>query len=901
MAINTTSSTNTPQAGDDTYSTTEDYLIDGNVLILDVMSNDLGGKAKVLWSIDDGYGNPMDPANLLSSDIGDGWESTHFGNQIRIYNGHVEYKLGNADAVNALGEGEIMHDTFTYAIRLGNGTLSLATVHVDIVGNNDAPVANADNNSADPVVEAGVNPGNTPFAGDPSATGNVLTNDTDADNGAVLTVAAVDGVGANVGNAVTGTYGSVTIGSDGSYTYTLNNADPDTNALAQGVIVTDVFSYTVTDEHGATSTANLTITITGTNDGPVAVADVASGTENQTLDINVLANDTDVDDGHVFTLVSADAPLNKGVASVAANQVHFVPGTDFDHLAQGVTEHVTLSYTMQDEFGAQSSSTVDVTITGVNDTASIAGDTTGSRTEDDVTAATGTLVVSDVDDGEAHAAAAGGSGDNSLGSYTVDADGNWSYTVNNAAVQHLTGTASTTDTFTVMSQDGTASQLVTITINGVNDTASIAGTSSGSVTEDGPLTALGTLTVSDADDGQAHSQTATNLVSANGYGHYSIDANGNWSYLLDNSASAVQALNTGQTLTDTFTVTSTDSTASQTVTITINGVDDNHAPVAADDRWFVSDNTAVVFAGSAMLANDTDADGNTLSVTALSTNGTTWVTDASDGTVDNVTHLNTTLGDLSVNSVTGAINYATDNNNDAPSDTPYLTESFFYRVSDGSLTDEGQVTSAIINVESGNNTDTINLNAAPYNADSESYSYIDLRGGNDTLTGSPGADTFIGGQGNDMINIGVFGPNDDIDGGGGTVSFDGATNTDKGDILVFDGSLDLTALAQDRITNIETLSMSDSAGGDSLTLNVNDVIDIGNGTFDPAGSTYSNKDAVRVDGDAGDTVTLSGGNWQQLTGISNVPTGYNLYVHDTSGVGTAEDAYILVKNAVLVA
>src|SRR5258707_2166001 len=41
----------------------------------------------------------------------------------------------------------------------------------------------SDSNGADAVTESGVNPGNTPFAGDPSATGNVLTNDTDVDTG----------------------------------------------------------------------------------------------------------------------------------------------------------------------------------------------------------------------------------------------------------------------------------------------------------------------------------------------------------------------------------------------------------------------------------------------------------------------------------------------------------------------------------------------------------------------------------------------------------------------------------------------------------------------------------------------------------------------------------------------
>ena len=107
--------------------------------------------------------------------------------------------------------------------------------------------------------------------------------------------------------------------------------------------------------------------VTGTNDAPVAVADVAAGTENQTLTIDVLANDTDVDDGHVFTLNTVSAPSGKGTASVVGNQVQFNPGSDFDHLAQGAVEHVTLSYAMQDQFGATSTSTVDVTITGTND------------------------------------------------------------------------------------------------------------------------------------------------------------------------------------------------------------------------------------------------------------------------------------------------------------------------------------------------------------------------------------------------------------------------------------------------------------------------------------------------------------------------------------------------------
>ena len=160
---------------------------------------------------------------------------------------------------------------FDLVLQASRGGQLLADNHIviDVVESNHTPVANADSNGADAVTEAGVNPGNTPFAGDPSATGNVLTNDTDVDVGDSKTVSAVNGSAANVGAVVTGTYGSLTLGATGTWTYALNNADPDTNALAQGATAQDVFTYTMKDAEGASSSSTLTINITGTNDTPV--------------------------------------------------------------------------------------------------------------------------------------------------------------------------------------------------------------------------------------------------------------------------------------------------------------------------------------------------------------------------------------------------------------------------------------------------------------------------------------------------------------------------------------------------------------------------------------------------------------------------------------------------------
>src|SRR6185369_8019497 len=120
--------------------------------------------------------------------------------------GSWSYALDNSDPdTQALAQGAAVSDVFSYTVTDEHGATSTANLTISITGTNDAPVASADSNAVDPVVEAGVNPGNTPFPGDPSAAGNVLANDSDPDTGAVLSVAAVNGVAGNVGQAVVGT------------------------------------------------------------------------------------------------------------------------------------------------------------------------------------------------------------------------------------------------------------------------------------------------------------------------------------------------------------------------------------------------------------------------------------------------------------------------------------------------------------------------------------------------------------------------------------------------------------------------------------------------------------------------------------------------------------------------
>ncbi|WP_220765860.1 VCBS domain-containing protein, partial [Shewanella sp. MBTL60-112-B1] len=65
-----------------------------------------------------------------------------------------------------------------------------------------------------------------------------------------------------------GEFGTLTISSDGSYSYLLDDSNATINALDAGDIETDTFSYWIEDADNQQAMATLTITINGSNDGP---------------------------------------------------------------------------------------------------------------------------------------------------------------------------------------------------------------------------------------------------------------------------------------------------------------------------------------------------------------------------------------------------------------------------------------------------------------------------------------------------------------------------------------------------------------------------------------------------------------------------------------------------------
>ena len=188
------------------------------------------------------------------------------------------------------------------------------------------------------------------------ASSDLLANDVDVDNGAALSIVAI-------GEA----QGSVSLDGSGHVIYDASGAY---ESLAAGETGIDTFSYTISDEHGATSIATVTITVAGQNDVPVAVDDTVTVTEdNSALTVNVLANDHDVDTSDILRVIAIDTAGVTGHVEIVDNQIVFDPNGQFETLAVGETAVEVISYTIYDGQGPGSTASADltVTVTGVND------------------------------------------------------------------------------------------------------------------------------------------------------------------------------------------------------------------------------------------------------------------------------------------------------------------------------------------------------------------------------------------------------------------------------------------------------------------------------------------------------------------------------------------------------
>jgi len=568
---------NTPQAKDDVFTFGE--TVGGAVTFLNVMANDSGGNAKSLYSVDDGVNSGGPTGDLLVKDQVGVIGASALGARIWITaDGRIAYDASTLD-LNSLAQGQVLTDTVTYAIQLGKGALSWATVTVTISGSNDTPIIQLAD--ATGVV---IEDGSTPTL---STTGAIGFDDADlTDTHSVTVVAAVAN---GLGGVLTASITDVATGSGaGSVTWSYSVANSATQYLAAGEIVTETYTVTVSDGQGGSFNQMVTITITGTNDAPVVTGAVAAGAVTEdgvTAATGTIAfSDVDLIDAHNVTVAAAaDGYLGTFTASVSdasTGDGAGVVGWNFaadnaalQFLAAGETRTQTYTVTVSDGQGGSFNQMVTITITGTNDAPVVTGAVTGVATEDGAGVTLDALAnASDVDAGAIlsvvdvpGALPAGVTYNPATGSFTLDPA--------NAAYQSLAAGATTSVSVSYGVSDGTVTTPASVswTVTGTNDAPAIGGVSTGSVTEDTATSASGAVTISDADTGQSSFQPQSGL--AGNYGSLNINTAGNWTYFLNNSLPAVQSLSAGQTLSDTVTVRAADGT-NHVLNFTISGTNE---------------------------------------------------------------------------------------------------------------------------------------------------------------------------------------------------------------------------------------------------------------------------------------------------------------------------------------
>ena len=236
-------------------------------------------------------------------------------------------------------------------------------------------------------------------------------------------------------------------------------------------------SYTVTDSHGGDTAATLGLSLAAVNDAPAltgAPSTLAAGTEDTAYPIaavTLLQGFSDVD-GDTLSVTGLSA--THGTITFDNGLYTFTPDAEYNGT-------VTLSYTVTDGYGGATAATPGFSLAAVNDAAVITGTAAGTVAEDGVVAGTptasGQLSATDVDSLDSSTAftVVSTPAATAHGSYTIDATGQWDYTLNNAgaAVQALNAAQTLTDSFTATTADGTQ-QVVSIAIVGANDAPVLA-------------------------------------------------------------------------------------------------------------------------------------------------------------------------------------------------------------------------------------------------------------------------------------------------------------------------------------------------------------------------------------------------------------------------------------------
>jgi VCBS repeat-containing protein len=526
---------------------------------------------------------------------------------------------------------------------------------------NDAPVGV---NDAASVAEAGA-----AGAGTPDAAGTVLGNDTDADaslglgetkmvSGVRTGTEAGTGTAGTLGAALTGTYGALTLNADGTYAYALDNAAAAVQALKPEQKVTDVFTYTVVDAHGATDTAQLAVMVAGSNDAPVVAVAIAdqTATEGEAFSFAIPAGTfTDVD--------SSTLTLSAALANGAAlpSWLSFNPATRAFTGTPGNADAGMLDVRVTASDGSASTSDVFSLVIG-----NINAAPTGTPT---ATLAAGTedqpYTVSEADllagfsdpDGDPISvgtltSSSGAVIDNANGTYTIDApqDANGPVTLSYTVVDGNGGSTAATQTFTRAA---------------VNDAPTGTATA---VLADGTEDIAYTVSAADLLQGFSDVDSASLSVSGVTASSGTVTANDNGTFTITQAANVNGPVTLGYTVSDG----SGGSTAGQQ-SYTLAAVNDAPTGTAAAVLANGTEDVAYTVSAADLLTGFSDVDSATLTVSNLvastgsvvdNDNGTYTITQATNA--NGPVTLTYTVADGAGGSTTGTQSYTMLAVNDAP-------------------------------------------------------------------------------------------------------------------------------------------------------------------------------------------------------------------------------------------
>lgn len=457
----------------------------------------------------------------------------------------------------------------TSAASTAAGTLSVRIV-------DDAPTANADTNNVSEGVTAvpTTTAGNVFVSGSAGDVSDRLGADTQANP---VTAVSFGGMAGAIGSALSGAYGSLTLNSDGSYSYAVDNTNAAVNALGTGSTLTEVFTYTLTDTDGDTSAAALTITVHGITDGvPAIVPHDGNGAATGEATVNE-SGLTSIGDTSETTTGFMDLSAVDGLSSIS------VAGSTISLAQLGTLSTTPITITTPQG---------EITLTGFTATATVGG--------------IPTVGILDY-------------------SYTLTHTQNTPATTENSESIAL----SITDASAVTSAGALVVRIVDDVPTANADTNSVSeGTTSAPTTTTGNVFASGSAgdvsdrlgadvrvnPVTGVSFGATSGAIGASLVGA--YGNLTLNGDGSYVYSVDNTNAIVNALQVGNTLSETFTYTLTDNdgdTNVATLTITLHGRND--PPDAVNDGVF-STPEDMPLNNVPVLANDTDPEGDTLSVTS---------------------------------------------------------------------------------------------------------------------------------------------------------------------------------------------------------------------------------------------------------------------------------------------